>query len=152
MSVKMSELFDEKHILAPLAASTRDELFSVLAKALAQLDNMDERQIKEGIVARELMMSTVIGPGIAFPHAQFKGLGRSAGVLAVIPAGCDYGDGNRIKVAAMLVDDSLAASDHWETLQRFGLLARNPRFLEKICAAATPAQAHAVIKRLEMTS
>jgi mannitol/fructose-specific phosphotransferase system IIA component (Ntr-type) len=148
----MSQLYDEHHILAPLTVSTRDELFAILARTLAELENMDEKLIREGIFAREAMMTTMIAPGIALPHTQFKGFGRTVGIMAVIPAGCDYGDGNRVRLAALLVDDSLIAADHYETLRRFALMAKNPRFLDKICTATTPARAHAIITRMEMTS
>jgi mannitol/fructose-specific phosphotransferase system IIA component (Ntr-type) len=152
MGMLMSQLFDARHILAPLSVGGRDELFSLLAKTLAELDSMDEKRIREGIFGREAMMTTMIAPGIALPHTQLKGFGKCAGIMAVMPAGCDYTDGSRIRLAALLVDDSLLPDAHYETLRRFALLAKNPRFLDKMCAAATPAQAHAVITRMEMTS
>jgi len=152
MDMVMSQLFDERHILAPLSVSGRDELFNLLSKTLAELDSMDEKKIRESVLAREAMMTTMIAPGIALPHAQFKGFGKTVGILAVIPGGCGYTDGGRIKLAALLVDDSLLPDVHYETLRRFALLAKNPRFLDKMCAAASPAQAHAIIKRMEMTS
>jgi mannitol/fructose-specific phosphotransferase system IIA component (Ntr-type) len=145
-------LYDERHILSPLVAADREELFRLLARALAERDDMDEKRIWEGISAREAMMSTLVAPGIALPHTQFEGLGRTTGILAVIPGGCDYGGGNRVTLAALVVDDLLLPSAHQDTLRRFGLMAKNPRFLEKVAAAATPARVCSVIKRLEMTA
>ena len=89
MGMLMSQLYDERHILSPLVAADREELFHLLAKALAERDDLDEKRIWEGISAREAMMSTLIAPGIALPHTQFEGFGRTVGVLAVLPAGCD---------------------------------------------------------------
>lgn len=150
MSLLMSQLYDERHILIPVVAATRDELFHLLAKTLAERDDLDEKKILDGISARESMMSTSIAPGIALPHTQLDGLGRATGLLAVIPAGCDYGGGIRIRVAALIVDDS--AANHQEALRQFALLAKNPRFLEKVTSATDPAHVRGVIERLEMTS
>lgn len=152
MGIMMSHIYDERHILAPLALRGRDELFHLLARTLAELDELDEKAVYEGIYARESMMTTMVAPDIILPHTQFEGLGKSVGILAVLPGGCDYGGGARFKVAVLLVDDSLHVAEHLEALRNFALVAKNPRFLEKVCLASTPAQARSVLERMELTS
>jgi nitrogen PTS system EIIA component len=152
MGMLISEIYDERHILSPITAGDRDTLFRELARALAEREDMDEKRILDGISAREAMMSTLLAPGIAFPHTQMEGFGRTVGMLAVIPAGCDWGGGSRVRVAALIVDDIARTTEHQDLLRRFGLVAKNPRFLEKISAASTPAQVRSLIRKMEMTS
>ena len=152
MSMSMSQIYDERHIMTSVVVNTKEELFRLIAKTLAELEELDEGQVREGLFNREAMMSTLIAPGIALPHAQLKDFGRTTGLLIIIPGGCDYGGGNRIKLAVVVLDDPELIADHQETLRRFALMARNPRFLEKILAAPNATQVFSIIQRLEMTS
>lgn len=149
-TTRMSRIYDSSHIATGVAAADKSELFRFLAGNLARLDDLDENALIQGLRDREAMMSTLIAPGIALPHARLKDFGQSTGLLAVIPRGCDYGEGV-VKIALMIADDEDDAAGHLGILRQFALLARNPRFSEKLLEAATPADIAVLIDRFERT-
>lgn len=150
--MRMSTVYDENHILVPVEARNKDELFRLLAHAISEREDLDEARILEGLRSREAMMDTMLAPGIALPHTQLKDFPRSTGLLAVIPGGCEYGDGNTIRIAAMVVDSDSDPEAHLDTLRSFALMARNPRFLEKIVQAANPSEVRTLLRRFEAQS
>lgn len=145
----MSAVYNDRHILTQVSARNKDELFHLLARSLASVDDMDEGMIFEGLKSREAMMNTVIAPGIALPHTPLKGFKGSTGIFAVIPQGCDYGGPQPIRVAAMVVDGEDNPNEHLDTLRNFARMARNPRFLEKMLEAKTPQEVLTFLKRFE---
>jgi len=149
-TTRMSRIYDAAHIATGVVAADKGELFRFLAGTLARLDDMAEEPLLQGLRDRESMMSTLIAPGIALPHARLRDFGRSTGLLAVIPKGCDYGEGG-IKIALMIVDDDDDSAGHLGILRQFALLARNPRFSEKLLEAASPAEIAVLIERFERT-
>jgi PTS system nitrogen regulatory IIA component len=149
-TTRMSLIYDAPHIATGVAAADKDALFRFLADSLARADGLDASELLRGLLEREAMMSTLVSPGIALPHARLEGLGKSTGFLAVIPGGCDYGEGI-VKLAFMTADDDADASGHLGILRQFALLARNPRFSEKLLEAADPAEIAVLIERFERT-
>jgi len=73
-------------IVAELKATTRADAINTLAeRAAPRLDEVQQRQITDGAMARERDFGTAIGDGIAIPHVRIEGLknpvlayGRSA--------------------------------------------------------------------------
>lgn len=62
-------------ILADLKATTRAEAISKLAVRVApRLDEVRQRRITDGAMAREREFGTAIGHGIAIPHVRIEGL------------------------------------------------------------------------------
>lgn len=74
-----SDRFDALVARAPIIDAPdgigRDELFDILARALAPMVGVDEERIKLGLYAREAQGSTMLSEGIAVPHVEvdFRG-------------------------------------------------------------------------------
>lgn len=147
-TTRMSRIYDAAHIETGVSVPDKGGLFRFLAAKLARLEDLDENRLFEGLWGRESMMSTLIAPGIALPHARLQNFKRTTGILAVIPRGCDYGEGT-VKIALMIVDDETDSSGHLGILRQFALLARNPRFSQHLLEAATPGDIAVLIDRFE---
>jgi Kef-type K+ transport system membrane component KefB/mannitol/fructose-specific phosphotransferase system IIA component (Ntr-type) len=59
-----------------LRARSREEAIAELAEALAPLDGIDASVISQAAIARERLMGTGLGHGLAAPHARLAGLQR----------------------------------------------------------------------------
>ena len=61
--------------------------------------------LAEAVRAREAIMPTGVGSGIAIPHARIAGLAAPVAALAVLDGGVDFGapDGEPARLAVLLV-------------------------------------------------
>jgi PTS system fructose-specific IIC component/PTS system nitrogen regulatory IIA component len=100
---------------------------------------------------REAKMSTGISKGIAVPHATVEGLETIAGVLGISGRGIDYDalDGHPVYLVFMVLTPPKDAELHLQTLQNLASLIENREFSSRLAAAASPAEAFAVIKDFE---
>lgn len=65
------KLFEIEHIIFDLKVSSKDELFSYIAKTLSDMNRItNEIEFKSALIKREKEISTGIGDGIAIPHTK----------------------------------------------------------------------------------
>jgi mannitol/fructose-specific phosphotransferase system IIA component (Ntr-type) len=148
----ISEIFRERDILVGVTGVHKRRLFETLTDLLCTQEGLSGRQeLLETLWAREQMLPTVIAPGIALPHAQVPGFGRSVGALALSQTGIDYEalDGKPVHVIFMLVDDENKPETHLANLRNVALLIRNESFFRRSIRAATPRDAFAVLRETE---
>ena len=73
----------EELILLDVEAEDKEDLFVKAAARLCLLGCVDdEYELVESLVEREEIMSTGIGLGVAFPHAELSSIGDSVVVVA----------------------------------------------------------------------
>ncbi len=99
-------------------ASTRDEAIARVSGMLFDLGAV-EAGYGESMVAREAVISTYLGNGIALPHCTYEDRGlikRTALVLAQYPAGVSWGDEEDVAYLvfglAAVGDEHLAVMSH----------------------------------------
>jgi Kef-type K+ transport system membrane component KefB/mannitol/fructose-specific phosphotransferase system IIA component (Ntr-type) len=96
-----------------LAAEDRSEAIWALAGAASLVAHVERDALARAVLARERIMPTGVGYGVAIPHARLPGLARAVIALGVIPAGVDFGapDGEPARIVALVVtpeqDDGL---------------------------------------------
>jgi Kef-type K+ transport system membrane component KefB/mannitol/fructose-specific phosphotransferase system IIA component (Ntr-type) len=73
-----------------LQARTREEAIAELAGAVAPLDGIATAAISQAAIARERLMGTGLGNGLAAPHARLSGLQRPVVALGFSAAGLDF--------------------------------------------------------------
>ena len=150
----LSEVYRVQNIKPDLASATKEDLFGELADFLAEREGLDDKakdKILAALWTREQMLSTVIAPHIALPHASLRGQKRTLGVFAVSKNGIDYGslDGKPVHIVMLLIDDRYETRKHLKTLQKAAELIGSPNFYSKIMSCATPAEVHAIITEIE---
>ncbi|HOC42996.1 MAG TPA: PTS sugar transporter subunit IIA [Thermoanaerobaculales bacterium] len=111
----------------------------------------DGEEVARRLLARERVMSTGIGGGIAVPHAQVPGLGRLAMAASTHPSGIPYPavDEQSVRLTFCLVGDSTTAADHLAGLARLARLACRSDFLEGLVGAETASDFLERLGRLE---
>jgi mannitol/fructose-specific phosphotransferase system IIA component (Ntr-type) len=96
-----------------LEADDRSEAIWALAGAASLSAHVERDAIARAVLARERIMPTGVGYGIAIPHARLPGLSRAAIALGLVPGGVDFGapDGEPARIVALVVtpekDDGL---------------------------------------------
>jgi len=130
---------------------------TLLSKMLERLDSCDLLENREGaenaIMAREQLMSTGVGNGVAIPHAKTDAVKTIRLTVATIKNGISYKsvDNKPVFVVFMLLSPRNAASDNLKVLTSIAKLLRdNPNFLEKLIKADTALEFIELIAKEEM--
>jgi len=91
MAVVLADLLDAKHVTLELAVGSRDE---ALRAIVSRMDIAERERFLGEVVAREEVHTTLMGKGVAFPHARTDlvseivlGIGRSAAGVPFGPGG-----------------------------------------------------------------
>ncbi len=75
MSLRLTDIIDEKCVALDFPAQTKEELLSLTIDLFDRAGlTSDPEEALRAIVKREEVMSTGIGGGIAIPHAQSSGV------------------------------------------------------------------------------
>lgn len=151
----LQKVFQQSAIKTGLESETKDELFEELVDVLARnwtaAAPFPRRNILDALMKREAKMSTGISKGIALPHATVEGLDAIAGALGISSKGIDYDalDGHPVYLVFMVLTPPKDAELHLQTLQNLAALIQDREIASRLAAAASPAEAFAVIKDFE---
>lgn len=103
----LSELLTPQCVRIPLLARDKEGALAEVAEQIARVHALAHREdeILASFLARERIMSTGIGRGIAIPHAELAPPVAPAAVVAISPAGIEFGapDGKPVFVLFALV-------------------------------------------------
>ena len=88
--IRLADCVGAKSFMNPLKARTSGEAIAELSAILGGVGSIDEAVIREAVLAREAIMSTGIGHGIAVPHARLDGLAAPMVAVGLSPEGLDF--------------------------------------------------------------
>lgn len=88
--LRLADCVSAKSFVNPMRARTSGEAIGELSAILGSAGPLPERVIREGVLAREAIMSTGIGHGIAVPHARLEGLTAPMVGIGLSPEGLDF--------------------------------------------------------------
>lgn len=132
----VAKLLPENCIANPLKASTRASVLRELVNlADLSLNVYDHTAIHQALVSRELLASTALPGGVAFPHPHRpipNSLGESVLALGIVPGGIPFGspDGRLTDVFFLVCcTDELT---HLQALARITRLIRREGFLDSL--------------------
>ena len=129
----------------------------LLSKMVERLDEckllLNRADAEHAIMAREQLMSTGVGNGIAIPHAKTDAVENIVLSVATIKNGINYKSVDKKKVFAvfMLLAPKASASENLKVLTAIGKILRdNPHFLEKLIDVEKPEEIMELIAKEEM--
>lgn len=110
-------------------------------------------RVLAALLAREKVLSTGIGHGIAIPHAISSSIAEPQVLLGICPDGADYRsvDGEPVHVFFVLLSPPDRASHHTRLLARIARLGRDPDFLTGLRRCTDPTSAIEHIAQYERT-
>ncbi len=142
-TLNLSEALSPDRI-ALLPPCTKDEALRSLVDLVNRSGLVrDPKALSHAVMAREVMMSTGIGYGVAIPHAKIPGIDRFLLALGISRKGISYGsllDDLPVKLICLIAGPSDDQGGY------LALLSLVSKFLKsekgKILASATPADIH----------
>jgi len=130
-----------------------DDVRGILKQLLAPVAGATTEIILAALLAREKVLSTGIGHGIAIPHAISSSIPEPQVLLGISAEGADYQsmDGEPVHVFFVLLSPPDRASHHTRLLARIARLGRDPAFVEGLRSVSNPAEAIEYIASYERT-
>jgi mannitol/fructose-specific phosphotransferase system IIA component (Ntr-type) len=150
--VLLSELLTPDRVRVPLQGASKQALLHELVTVLADAGAVqDAAAVLDAVRAREQVLSTGVGSGVAIPHGKSDRAPRlvmAAGVTGA-PVDFDALDGAPVRLLFLLVGPEAAAGDHLKALSRISRLVRRDDLREELARAATPEEFIAVLAGAE---
>ncbi|MEN3930177.1 PRD domain-containing protein [Microvirga sp. W0021] len=97
----LKRYFAAKHFMVARKGMTQEELFSEVCAKLAAEGYVD-KEFADSVRERESILSTMLGDGIAIPHALGLMARKTAVYTVIAPEGIEWGDGSIAKVIFLL--------------------------------------------------
>lgn len=134
----LSDLLSRSRVKVPLLATTKEDVMRELLDAsLPDRDDATREAVMAALRARESVLSTGIGGGVAIPHAKtplVDQLIMAAGVSAR-PVDYDALDGEPANLFFMLLGPEAASGAHVKALGRISRLLRREPLRDALRAA-----------------
>jgi mannitol/fructose-specific phosphotransferase system IIA component (Ntr-type) len=138
--VLLSELLNAQRVKVPLEGASKDALLEELVGVLHEGGAVrDPAEVLRAVRAREEVLSTGIGSGVAIPHGKSNAapeLAMAAGVLP-IPVEFEALDGAPVRLVFMLVGPESAAGAHVKALSRISRLVRREELRDRLAASTS---------------
>jgi len=96
---------DPRTFVPFLAGQDRAQVIRGLAQVTAPVAGLDTSELTDAVLAREAIMPTGVGQGIAIPHARMPGLAAPIVALGLSNTGVDFGapDGELARLVVLVV-------------------------------------------------
>ncbi len=137
---EIAQLLTSRTVRVHLPGTTKEEVLDHLLGLLKndpRIDNFE--QVREAVLAREVVMSTGVGKGLALPHARTQGVDRVAAAFATSaqPVPYDAIDGEPVRMLFLLIGPENARSEHIKAMSRISRLMNEAVFREQLLAATS---------------
>jgi mannitol/fructose-specific phosphotransferase system IIA component (Ntr-type) len=150
--MRLNEFLRSDLVLTDLAATDVAGVIDLLADhlhATGAVASADE--VRESLMARERAHSTVMGQGMALPHATIPGLDAPVLMVALASPPVQFGppETEPVTVFFVLLSPPGHESRHIKLLARICRLMRHPGFIDELRGAPDGARAVDVIERVD---
>ncbi len=147
--LKVSEIL-EKDFIIDIKSSDKEGALKELIEVICKSDKVEDCQsFSKAIFAREKLMSTGIGYGIAIPHVRLKSVKDFVIALGRKPEGVKYVsiDDKPVQLIFMIGASDTQDKEYIKLLSRLVLRLKNKEFVNKILQAKDSQEVYEIIKR-----
>ena len=137
-ALSVASLLAPERVRVGLPAESRED---VIEAVVAMLDGApavrDLARVREAVFAREAVMSTGVGKGLALPHARTNAVADTVAAFAVTAGPVAYGalDGQPVRLVFLLVGPEDERSTHVRLLSRISRLMNRDAFRARLLQA-----------------
>ena len=123
----IGDLLSVEHVLPRLSVRSKNHLLKELARAVAALTRLTQRDVLEPLLERERLGSTGMGFGVALPHARVAGVDRILGMFARLANPVEYEapDDRPVDLVFLLLAPEEKDVEHLKALARVSRVMRS---------------------------
>jgi nitrogen PTS system EIIA component len=146
--VEITDLIAPDRVIVDLKAASKTHLLTELARRAAAATGLPQKEIGDGLQARESLGSTGVGAGIAIPHTKLMALGRFFGLFARLdrPIAYDAIDGHPVDLVFLLLIPGYAR-EHLGALAAISRRLRDRETAADVRGAATAADIYEALTK-----
>lgn len=133
--MRLNDYLRPELILTDLRAADQAAVIADISEHLADHGvGGSSREVEESLRAREEAHTTVMGRGVALPHATLPGLDEPVLMVAVSPQPIQFGppETDPVKIFFVLVSPPGREREHIKLLARICRLVRHPGVLDSL--------------------
>ncbi|NIA20558.1 MAG: PTS transporter subunit EIIA [Anaerolineaceae bacterium] len=145
--IQLSKLLTPQRVCI-LKGADKESVLAELVDRLATSSAVhDPETLLEALLAREQIISTGIGFGIAVPHAKIASVDDVVLAVGVSLAGISYGslDDKPVHIVVMIVAGAGQQDQYIRTLARVMLVLKNPKNRERLVVAGNAADVYEIL-------
>jgi len=138
--MRLMDFLKADSIIYGFRAGSRDDTIGLLAETLAQRGLIqNESAVKNGLTRTEDMHTTVIGNGLAIPHATVEGIDRTLLMVAVSGNPVVFGppEIETCSLFFVLLSPPSRGGEHIRILARIARLVSDPSAVELLRSAGS---------------
>lgn len=138
--IKLSRLVSVERVLIDNALGiTKEQALRRLCE-LSKSQVGDLKEFSDAVLAREALLSTGLGVGVAFPHVKIPSVPEFFITAGIFPNGVDWDslDGNPVTTVFLIGGPEGRQQRYLGILSKLSLIAKNPVTRKRIVAAESP--------------
>jgi len=136
--MRLIDFIKDNYIVCGFDAASRSEVIQVLADTLSQRGLVGNREeVVDGLTLAEEFHTTVIGNGVAVPHATIQGVDETLLMVATTRQPVEFGPAGQdlSTVFFVLLSPPGLGGEHVRILARIARLASDPIAVERLRTA-----------------
>jgi len=147
-SVRFVDYASGKTFVAPVPGRTRVDAVADMGRIAAEAGKVDVQMAVDAALAREQVLHSGVGHGVAVPHARVAGLSQAVVAIGLSPEGIAWGsrDGRAVRVIVFLLTPEQDARLHLDLLASIATTLRDPATVDLAATAKTWTEFLAAIK------
>jgi len=148
--IQFSSLFSPAEVICRTERTDRDELFLELLRLLAYqrgIGNVDAAY--QAVLARENDMPTIVGPGIAMPHARLDVIDKIVVAVATSSKGIVYrkAEDNPIKLIILTLAPKASPAAYLQAISSVAKICQDPTTADVVAELGTAEEVWRFFKR-----
>jgi PTS system nitrogen regulatory IIA component len=134
--MKLASLIEQRRVLCGAQASDYSEAKKALLRLLEENEGIKPEPLLAALAEREQLASTIVAPGVAFPHARVGDLTDFHLLVATFPQGFSApGADEPVRFVVMFLMPEGASNLYLKSMSAMAQVLAQPGALEKIVAA-----------------
>ena len=150
--MKLTEILDERSILADLSATSKSEVIRELADVLSRNHpEIDAGELVRVLLERERLGSTGLESGVAIPHGKLTGIDKVVAAFGRSRSGVDFEsiDKKPSTLFFLLVAPESSTGAHLKALAQIVKASKEPWFRGAMTEAADAQEIYEIISRAD---
>ncbi len=150
--MRLVDFIKDNSMMCGFSASSRHEVIQVLADTLAERGLVESQgEVNDGLTVMEELHTTVIGNGVAIPHATIEGVPQTVLMVAVSAQPVEFGPTDRefCSVFFVLLSPPGSGGEHVRILARIARLASDRSAVDRLRGAESEAMLREAVEAMD---
>ena len=152
--MNLSSFLTRSMVTAKIAVTTKHEAIDTIVSSICSRKSLRtaQKEILSAVLLRELQPGTVLGAGVAVPHARIKNLKEPLLFVATLRSSVDFGTQTQVPadVIFLFVTPAAASNTHLKILSMISRVVEEEPYLNRIRAAKSDEELYSVLSLEEL--